>query len=278
MAEFTGRECYQLALDPVHCFGRACDAIPLKAQALQRTTAARQRANISGARNECFAEIVVGREVRRFLFCLGGIVSDLLDGDNLIESAATTDDPPGFRCVRSVCARSIKRGFQAQLASIFEAHPGIGAAGEHGMSNDPTMQRLDDQIQWYEKCCAQNQRLFKLLKIVVIVAAALIPFLAALSTVPAWVTGALGMLIAITEGAQYLNQYHANWISYRRTCETLKHEKYLYLGKAGPYAAARDPHALLAERIESVVSQEHAEWVSAQEDTDKVKEGRIGSG
>src|SRR6266700_1103477 len=107
------------------------------------------------------------------------------------------------------------------------------------MSDDPTMQRLDDQIEWYDKRCAQNQRIFKLLKIVVIAAAALIPFLAGITTVPAWLTGALGMLIAITEGVQQLNQYHANWIAYRPTSEALKHEKYLYLGKAGPYAAAK---------------------------------------
>ena len=109
-----------------------------------------------------------------------------------------------------------------------------------------------------------------------IAAAALIPFLAGITTVPAWLTGAL--LIAITEGVQQLNQYHANWISYRSTCEALKHEKYLYLGKAGPYAAARDPHGLLAERIESLVSQEHAKWASGQENTEKVKEERVRSG
>jgi hypothetical protein len=32
--------------------------------------------------------------------------------------------------------------------------------------------------------------------------------------------------------------------------ETLKHEKYTYLGKAAPYANVADPHARLAERIE----------------------------
>jgi hypothetical protein len=145
------------------------------------------------------------------------------------------------------------------------------------MSNDPTMQRLDEQIEWYEKRSARNQRLFKSLKVVVIASAALIPFLAGITTVP-WVTGGLGMLIAITEGVQQLNQYHANWISYRTTCETLKHEKYLYLGKAGPYAAAKDPHGLLAERIESLVSQEHAKWASGQEGIEKVKEERVRSG
>jgi Protein of unknown function (DUF4231) len=146
------------------------------------------------------------------------------------------------------------------------------------MSDDPTMQRLDEQIEWYEKRSGQNQRLFKSLKIVVIASAALIPFLAGMATIPAWVTGALGMLIAITEGVQQLNQYHANWISYRSTSEALKHEKYLYIGKAGPYAAAKDPHGLLAERIESLVSQEHAKWASGQENIEKVKGEQVCSG
>jgi hypothetical protein len=138
------------------------------------------------------------------------------------------------------------------------------------MSDDPTMQRLDNQIEWYDQRGGRNQGLFKLLKIVVITTAALIPFLAAI--VPAWATGALGLVIAIAEGVQQLNQYHANWISYRSTCEALKHEKFLYLGNAGPYSAARDPHALLAERIESLVSQEHAKWASAQQNIEKAEE------
>jgi hypothetical protein len=82
--------------------------------------------------------------------------------------------------------------------------------------------------------------------------------------VPTWIVGALGAAIAVIEGLQQLNQYHANWISYRSTCEVLKHEKYLYLGKAGPYIVAADARALLAERVESLVSQEHAKCASSQ--------------
>jgi uncharacterized protein DUF4231 len=139
------------------------------------------------------------------------------------------------------------------------------------MSDDPTMLRLEDQIDWYDKRSNFNQRAFKLLKIVVIAAAAFIPLLAALP-VPAWVMGGLGVLIAVTEGLQQLNQYHANWISYRSTCETLKHEKFLYLGKAGPYRDQSEAHSLLAERIESLVSQEHAKWAADQENVAKSKE------
>jgi len=77
------------------------------------------------------------------------------------------------------------------------------------------------------------------------------------------------VLIVVLEGLQQLNQYQANWISYRSTCEALKREKFLYLAKAGPYATANDPHALLAERIESLTSQEHAKWASTQEQSVK---------
>ena len=103
-----------------------------------------------------------------------------------------------------------------------------------------------------------------------IAAAAMIPFLSAfnLSRMP-WVTGGLGVLITVLEGMLHLNQYQQNWIAYRSTCESLKHEKYVYLGKAAPYASAEDPHALLAERIESLVSQEHAKWASVQQQEPK---------
>ena len=128
---------------------------------------------------------------------------------------------------------------------------------------DPIMERLEDQIDWYDRKSRTNQQYFKRIKVVEIVSAAVIPFLSALSMPRImWVTGGLGVVITVLEGMLQLNQYQQNWISYRSTCESLKHEKYVYLGKASPYAGSPDPHALLAERIESLVSQEHAKWAS----------------
>jgi len=106
-----------------------------------------------------------------------------------------------------------------------------------------------------------------------IVAAALIPLFAGIeitgTKIPLFVTGILGVMVVVLEGFQMLFQFHDNWIRYRSTCEQLKHEKYLFLGKAGPYLEADNPHALLAERVESLVSQEHAKWISAQEQIGK---------
>jgi Protein of unknown function (DUF4231) len=131
---------------------------------------------------------------------------------------------------------------------------------------DPILERLEDQIAWYDQKSQFNQRVYKRIKIVEILSAALIPFLAA-AKLPYFgvVTGGLGVLITVLEGMLHLNQYQQNWIAYRSTCELLKHEKYTYLGKASPYANVPDPHALLAERIESLVSQEHAKWASVQQ-------------
>ncbi len=134
------------------------------------------------------------------------------------------------------------------------------------------MARLEDQIAWYDSKSLTAQRWFKGLKVFTIVSAALIPLSAGLAWHPV-VTGAIGVLIVIAEGIQQLNQYQHNWITYRSTCEALKHEKYLFMAKAGPYRAVDDPTKLLAERVESLVSQEHAKWVSAQERvSEKVKQ------
>jgi uncharacterized protein DUF4231 len=139
-------------------------------------------------------------------------------------------------------------------------------------NEDTTLQHLEAQIAWYDRASSYNQRMLKWLKAAEIVAAAVIAFSAGLR-LHAVFTAGLGALIVILEGLQQLNQYQHNWMSYRSACETLKHEKYLYLAKAGPYSSSRDPHALLAERIEGLISQEHTKWISGREEAMRQKEG-----
>ncbi len=138
------------------------------------------------------------------------------------------------------------------------------------MPDDLTLERLEDQIRWYDRNSNHAQWWFKRLKFAEILAAACVPLAAGLHA-DAMITGGLGVLIVVIEGLQQVNQYHRNWVSYRSTCEALKHEKHLYFAKAGPYLTAADPHALLAERIESLISQEHAKWVSTREEAAKGK-------
>jgi hypothetical protein len=127
-------------------------------------------------------------------------------------------------------------------------------------TENPTIARLESQINWYDEKSLDNQKTYKVCKIIEMIAAAIIPFAAGYSA-PAFFTGGLGVIIVVLEGVQQLFQYHNNWIAYRSTCESLKHEKYLYLGNAGPYLKVEDKIALLAERVESLVSKEHAKWI-----------------
>lgn len=135
------------------------------------------------------------------------------------------------------------------------------------------MERLEDQIDWYSRKSGVNQRWYKTLKILTMTAGVLVPFFSAASWGPAYVAAILGVVIVLSEGLQQISQFQANWIAYRSTCEALKHEKYLYLGEAGPYASSDNPRSLLAERVEGLVSQEHAKWVSAQEQSAKKTPG-----
>ena len=129
--------------------------------------------------------------------------------------------------------------------------------------------RLDDQINWYDSKSAWNKKIYKQLKMLTLALAISIPLVALTGFNK--ITAVLGAMIAFLEGLQQMNQYHDNWISYRSTAESLKHEKHLFLAKAGPYAVSDNPFALLAERVESLVSQEHAKWASSQEQTTKVQ-------
>ena len=141
--------------------------------------------------------------------------------------------------------------------------------GEH-----PTLRRLDDQIAWYDAKSRQAQVRFKVLKAVVLGVAASIPVVAAFD-VPVYVAGILGAVVVFVEGLLQAYQYRQNWITYRSTAESLKHEKYLYLARADVYAGSRDPLRLLAERIEGLISQEHARWISSsrrQPDKEKPKD------
>ncbi|HEX8862979.1 MAG TPA: DUF4231 domain-containing protein [Actinomycetes bacterium] len=90
---------------------------------------------------------------------------------------------------------------------------------------------------------------------------------------PVWVTGGLAAVIVVLEGVQHLYQFQEHWITYRSTAEALKHERYLYLAKAGPYAG-EDRHRQLAERLEGLISQEHAKWTASHREVSTRSEPR----
>jgi hypothetical protein len=146
------------------------------------------------------------------------------------------------------------------------------SAGEDGRPEAfHPVQRLEAQVAWYGSRAASSKRWYQRVKVLQIVMAAAVPVAAAAAAHPI-VIGSLGGVIVVLEGIQQVFQLQPNWTSYRATAEALKHEKYLHLAQAGPYADAARPDRLLAERVEGLVSQEHATWVGEQREL--MKAGR----
>jgi hypothetical protein len=134
--------------------------------------------------------------------------------------------------------------------------------GEPPAGADPTWDRLLDQLDWYDRKGAAAQRAYKRVKVAQLALAAGVP-IAVAGFAPRLVTASLGAAVVVLEGIQQLYQWQTNWVLYRSTNESLKHEKYLYLAGAGPYSGPQ-PGRVLAERVEGLVSQEHAKWTEGR--------------
>lgn len=80
-------------------------------------------------------------------------------------------------------------------------------------------------------------------------------------------TASIGAAAVLLECLQQLNQWQHNWITYRSTCEALRHEKYSFIARSGSYEGMDDiqAHKALVERVEALVSTEHAKWITRQE-------------
>ena len=134
--------------------------------------------------------------------------------------------------------------------------------------------RLDDQINWYSKKSQWSQRCFKILRIVETVFASAIPFLVSLisgeTPILKILTGAMGVCVAAISGLVSLYKFHENWIEYRTTAETLKHEKFLYLTKTPPYDGD-NAFSDLVNRVESLISRENSTWSQTHREKEKEK-------
>lgn len=141
-------------------------------------------------------------------------------------------------------------------------------------------ERLQDQIDWYDKKSIENQLTFKRLRKAEIFAAALIPFLSGLTAsigsllIPGSIaTGLLGVAVTIFASILALGQHQENWIEYRTTCESLKKEKFMFQTGVEPYNRD-EAFTLLVRRVETLVSKENTNWAQYMMKPEEEKHGK----
>lgn len=143
------------------------------------------------------------------------------------------------------------------------------------IQEDYLKNRLDDQINWYDKKSSQYQKMYKKLQLVSIICAACIPlfsgYLSTETTYLKYLVGILGLSVAVLAAVNNLYKYQENWITYRSTCEALKHEKFLFTTSTIPYSESGSFN-LLVQRVEMIMSEENSGWLEFAKKTDEKNE------
>ncbi|NLY44736.1 MAG: DUF4231 domain-containing protein [Tissierella sp.] len=125
--------------------------------------------------------------------------------------------------------------------------------------------RLDSQIKWYDTKSISTHKKYKRVKFIILLCSSLIPFLVVISESKICLKifiGLLGVLITSLEGLSNINKYQEHWLEYRSICETLQHEKHMYLYKSGIYSEPENRFTFFVERIESIISKENINWAN----------------
>jgi hypothetical protein len=133
-------------------------------------------------------------------------------------------------------------------------------------------ERYEDQINWYDKKSAWNQKIYRRFQWTVIILSAVTPVLVAIEETR-WFAVVISALVAIGTTALKTFKYQENWINYRTTCETLRKEINFHNAGLGDYRDSDDREALFVERVESLISRENTMWLTTQ----RPKEGKKSS-
>jgi hypothetical protein len=137
--------------------------------------------------------------------------------------------------------------------------------------------RYLNQMEYYSKAAARNQKKYRQFQWILIILSALTPVLAALNgfnfgsaNKPFVVNLSLIVVIVssvvaiLTTGLKTFN-YQELWITYRTTYEKLKPEIHYYTFNVGEYEKPEiDKESLFVSRVEALLNGEHNQWPAAK--------------
>ena len=122
-------------------------------------------------------------------------------------------------------------------------------------------QRVDNQIKWYSKKSTTYKNWFYGIRTIEVLFAAGLPVMLCIdNTLPKYLAPTVSLVIVVCASITSLYSWQKQWVLYRTTAESLKHEKYLYLVGASPYNNAAIKLSLLAQNVESLISSENSVW------------------
>ena len=169
------------------------------------------------------------------------------------------------------------------------------------VDGDPTMSaaeymkdRLEAQMNWYDRKSSWNQQKYKKMKRIEIILAASIPVLIGISSMKLFdvvlisstvkelseagvmvefkeelltlngllniIAAIAGICLVVINKYFELEDYFKTWKTYRTTAEELQMERIKYLTKVEPYNKPKDAFAQLVENVEAILNKENQSW------------------
>ena len=127
---------------------------------------------------------------------------------------------------------------------------------------DPTLALVENQLSYFDQASKRSFRAFIAIKLVQIVAAAVIPLPLLYDGTGdhRFLSAGLGALIVIAEGIQGLGHFQEAWIRRRSSWDALRREKHLFEANAGPYSENKNAGRLFAERVDAILGQHVMDW------------------
>ena len=134
--------------------------------------------------------------------------------------------------------------------------------------------RVDDQISWYSRKSIVLKKRHERISIWSIILGAcvtlfptIVLYVSSMRELIFIISGIFGAVIVIIQAVDKLQKCKELHIQYRHTCERLKHEKHMFLYKAGDYfdGDPRKLEGLFIERCESIMSTEVGNWATLNE-------------
>ena len=129
-------------------------------------------------------------------------------------------------------------------------------------------QRLEDQINYYERKSARNKKVYFSLSIAAIVANAMIPVVSVFlpsATIPKLIITLLSAVAAMVSSSLILINARDLWAKYRLNASRLQAFRHQYCTRSGIFAGMDDEQAFqrLVEACEQQMQEENSNWESA---------------
>lgn len=121
--------------------------------------------------------------------------------------------------------------------------------------------RYKHQLEWLNGKAKLYKVVYAFGSGTVIVFSAIIPVLIQVSDKTRCLASVLSIIVAIIGGLLSRFAPYRLWQQYRITAETLVAEFWSYKSHVGDYKSAVDADELFAERVQSILKAEHADWI-----------------